>query len=171
MATASVQNDVVLQSLITDAYKSVEKMICKLIHNHRQRYGGDLDELWSLANDAFMDAIYTWQAEKGALTTHVYTKIYYYLGNTAKKRKHIHEKEISTDFQDKTVPHPVGRHSPMDLKDLSHEAQHIAHLALQLSESGKPVSKKKLAEFLTQEAKWSAWEILHAFLELSEVFS
>lgn len=183
----STTNNAVWNGLIDEAYESVSRMIWRIVHRYHKSFGGDLDELKSVADEGFMTALYSWDESKGAFTTHVWNNVYYALKNEAtalrKKGGFVKERLAPISKDEAGLLHKEGDEgSGIDpskladrphfdlaslLGDLSDEAKEVAQVALSLSSNGKPVSESYLAEIF-HEAGWAASEFLRAFKEISE---
>jgi hypothetical protein len=70
MPYTSLQRDI-----LSEAFLDMEKMIFKIVLDHYKRYGGDLDELMSEAQEKFLLAHIDYDGAKGELSTYVYQKV------------------------------------------------------------------------------------------------
>lgn len=163
MTTAS---NAALSDLMADAYQSVHKMIWGMVHKYHRRYGGDRDELMSLANLCFMEAVDTWEPTRGALTTHVYWRVYYGLRSEA--RRLWKQGGFINANRDNDETALVARRS-FDLEhflaELSDDARAVALAALDLGNPKRPLRPEDLAQLLA-EAGWAGAEILKCFNEI-----
>lgn len=156
---------------LEDAYKSVRKMITKIVINYKKTRGGEYDELMSVAREYFVLATQDWNPNKSGFTTYVYWRVYYGLLSEAAK---IHKQIgfLQDDNRERVDDNLIESRSSFNIKtfleEISDEAREVANIALELSSKRKkPIKLKKLAEILT-ETGWAASEILHAFKELRD---
>ncbi len=154
-----------LPGLVGTIYQGVEPMIWKIVNAYHRKYGGRKEELMSTARLAFMHAVHTWDASKGAFTTHVHWQVYYSLYNEAKD---LHRQGGFARGTDKLDFLASKRAFDLDefLGDLSEEARAVAKAALALATGDAP-RKEDVAGFL-MEAGWCINDVLHAFSEIRE---
>lgn len=179
MATAS---SAAWPGLIDDAYRSVERMIWKIITGYHKKHGGDLEELKSVADLAFTNAVYTWDESKGKFTTHVWNMVRFALmdNRTAELRQKgfingpgCEADSILVNAEDAHVDlsQVEYKNRTFDLKaflaNLSEEAREMVDVVLGLHSNEEPLNEHKLAEIF-QEAGWAASEFLRAFKEIAE---
>ena len=169
MTTLQVNDD--LPQLMDGAYHQVEKLLWQIVHKYHRRFGGDLEELMSQAKESFMEAVHSWDPDRGAFTTHVYTRVYYGLRSYARV---LYKQGGFTTDRPTVDPITVVARTSFDwhsfAKELSVEAREVAQVALDLSSMGQPVKPEALASLLT-EAGWAAAEILKCFRELREALT
>lgn len=180
-------NNAVYTSLVDEAFRSVEKMLWKIVYHWHKKHGGDEEDLFSIAKVGFMRALNTWDESKGAkFSTHVWNYVFYTLkdeaaylhkqagflkervGPSSNEEKLLLEEDQSTNLD------KIETKNGFDLRAffgaLSTEAQELAKVALQLGSENRPVSENILAEIF-QEAGWAASEFIRAFSEIREVLS
>lgn len=169
MTTLQVNDD--LHQLISESYHKVEKMLWLMVHKYHRRFGGDLEELISQAKESFMEAIHSWDPDRGAFTTHVYTRVYYGLRSYARA---LYKQGGFAKDKPTVDPITVVAKTSFDwhsfAKELSDEAREVAQVALDLSALGQPAKPEAIASLLT-EAGWAAAEILKCFRELREALT
>lgn len=176
----------VLSDLLGEVYKSVDKMIWFVVLHHKRKYGGDLEELKSVANLAFVEAAHTFDPGIAQLSTHVYNRVRYALlkeaessrkGGALTRKAHrakMDDRSIHPDHLQKLDLDTVADKEHFNLNTLcreaSEEAGEIIKVALALSTKENPMTLRSLAEVL-KESKWTSAQILKAFKELKEAFS
>lgn len=183
----SSANSAVFAGLMNETYQSVERMIWRIVNSYHKKHGGDLEELKSVANLAFTEAVYSWNESKGKFTTHVWTQIKFALMNEAtslykgggfvKERTGPFQKDDSSllDQEDHKIDlNRLAARQRFDLggflANLSEEAKKLAQIAVVLSSEDKRVTEHKLAE-ICEEAGWAGAEFLRAFKEIGEALT
>lgn len=85
-------------SPVTDTYHDVEKMIFKICHNFRGKFGGDFEEHLAVANEVFMDVYNTViDSTKGSFNTMLYTSIWRRLSDVSMYQQRRKMLSIDTD--------------------------------------------------------------------------
>lgn len=168
--------------LIDEAYRSVERLIWRVVIQYHKKHGGDLEELKSDADEGFMKALWTWDESKGKFTTHVWNMVRFGLmdGRTAQLRQkgfingpNCEADSILVNAEDARVDLAQIEHKnrTFDLKaflsNLSEEAGEVVDVALGLSSDEAPLNEHRLAEIF-HEAGWAPAEFLRAFREIVE---
>lgn len=78
-----------------ETYEDVKKLIYKTCYDYARRYGGDIDELVSIGNEAYCVAYSTYDATKNVkFATWVRTQVWYAMKN-AKRAKRKYRKEYA----------------------------------------------------------------------------
>lgn len=176
-------NTAVLSGLIDDAYESVKMMIYKIVNKYQRRHGGEFDELLSVAHEAFMEAVWSFDPNRGKFTTHVWNRVTYKFKDEAKLLRKgggfVHEEGNASLNKGEEYLTAIQKADPDLLKDkkrfdlqkflgeLSQEAREAAEVALSIGSDNKGMSLVDIMSILV-EAEWTAAEILKAFKELKE---
>lgn len=175
------------KDLLEENYIDLEKMIHKIIFIHISKYGGDLDELLSEAQEKFLRACNTYNEQQGKLSTHVYNHVkngLHEVGRRKGKRnklKIISIEEIKSENEDEDTLDLEDRRQkedlPLLLSEVGEDCKHIIHLIFfpptDLHEEFQNYSKTEnykdcLKEYLHFHMKWSLDRIREAFVELRE---
>lgn len=153
------------------AYEKLKGLIYRLVHNFHRQFGGDFDEMVSEANWIFLKAVRDYDPNRGAqLITYVYTKVYWGLRDTLKKRDgylggdhHFRKKHLTMDRLSISDRTSIGER----LNRLSEEAAAVVNIALFIRGSSPTAKRRHLIEIL-REYGWAAEEILDCFNEIKE---
>jgi len=155
---------------VTD-YEHVEKMIDRICWGFYQRYGGDLDEMKSAANEAFLEARHRYDLDKGAFTTYVWHWVRGYLlkQNNARMKWISRMKQIdSVEASDELN----SRSSFVHLLDLSEDADTVIRILFNVmelkgfQEAGNVRTWIRVQ--LVQRLGWTAERIKESFGEIRE---
>lgn len=173
-------NAAAFESVMTETYYALEKMILKVIYGYHKKFKVDIDELKSIAHEYFMEAVYSYNPERGNLTTHVWNRIRFGLMTEASKHhrqngflnaRSLDHERVFTDGKEMTLKDKVESRRDFNLTvflaNLSDEAREVAQAALDIGKEGEPVTKERLLDVL-KEAGWAACEILRAFREIKD---
>ena len=155
---------------ITQAYRSVEPMLARIVSDFREQHGGDYEEMRSEVNISFLKAYNTYDSERSKFSTHVWTIAQRDLINLARANQAIKRSSKAIPLPDTLPSSPES--SPLDfLKDLSQDAKTVIGLVLcptsNVEQSIKTVAswKPTLTKYLRQIG-WSGQDVLEAFTEI-----
>lgn len=160
----------------TATYTDVEKLIYKLIHKFIRRYGGDFEELKSVANYAFVQAYDEWDSKKSSFSTTVSWYVNMHLLNELRDRI-----KRSSRVQYKNITGRDAnyrqRHFANLLDTLSDDAKEVAKLVIKAPaelidamDYGELTPKKALRNYLLG-LQWSKSRIVQSFNEIREALS
>ena len=80
---------VFLSEVMMDRYPEVEKLIYRIVHNHQRRYGGEWDELLSLAHLGYALAARSYDPRKGSFAKRIGFLVHRFLIERFRGRKTI----------------------------------------------------------------------------------
>ena len=127
---------------ITDTYEDVRRLIYKLVRRVHQRYGGDVDEMLSVANVGFMRAYAKFDPKRAQFNTILGLAVYRHLVNFYRSERRHYLPSLNRvkgrDDNDEGIQWidliPDTRPERFDLPgfagDLSHDAQLVLGLVL-----------------------------------------
>jgi RNA polymerase sigma factor (sigma-70 family) len=146
----------------------MEKLLRKIAKSFALSTGMDYEDFYQEAYIAYLEAMKTYNPERGAVTTHIWYCVHNHLKNYLK----LQEEEKALSIDDIQCDKPVATSFSLDV--LSTEAQEIAKVIL-----SNPVSfdlpsryevKKKIKAVLLDQG-WSAKRIFSGFRELQMIYS
>jgi len=149
---------------ITQTFLDVEKLIIHTARRFWQRYGGDLDELISEANEWFMVAYDSFDPERSSFSHWVSLIVYRGLQQTLKQTT-----KRASFLGERIEYEPEARHDfniKMLMIDLSDDAKLVMGLFLKTNIQ----TKSKLTKALTKLG-WSKLRIQIAFDEITKLIS
>ena len=120
------------QVAVEDTYSSVRKMVHSVIHKFRRKYGGEPDDLESIAGEAYTKAYRSFDHSRSGFTTHVWWSVWYALMNDRRERLQEGSRMPRADDYDlsdverKEMQHTFGEW----LSELSQDARTVALLAI-----------------------------------------
>lgn len=149
-------------------------LLLDTVRRFRRRYGGNRDELLSLANWLWLQAFRSWQPGRSPLGKRLRHQIWF--GLLASRRQKLkHEGLLPTeDIDPDTIAVPQRMRLGQKLAELSTEAQQLARLVLETDRMWQNCRNRPLADRLTDwllELGWTGKEILKAFTEIQEALS
>jgi hypothetical protein len=135
----------------------------------------DYDELLSAGNLAFAEVIKTWKPERGAFSTHLWYRLRYRIGRTAKDAKR-NQTNYLADEKMKQIEEGSG-YFAAKMSELSQEAKFVVNLVftsgvelVDMTTKRVRTSKNSIRQYLQSEG-WAIPTISKVFDELKEVVS
>jgi DNA-directed RNA polymerase specialized sigma24 family protein len=120
---------------LDDNYRDCKAILYHTVIRFKRRYGGDLDDLVSEANEAFLRACYSWREEGGAsLKTWVRSKVWHALLKARRKQARRHRLLPTVGAAERLLaglPQPRAFDLPGLLRELSEGAAEAARLAVE----------------------------------------
>jgi len=115
---------------LTETYADMERLICKIVWRLTNAYNADFEEVRSEANLIFLNAMKTYDEEKGALSTHltcqITRRLQTYLHNQ-KKQTAVYLVSLFEDIED-----PTSNLSMIDILDeVGEDAKTLIDLVLE----------------------------------------
>lgn len=157
------------RSKASELYSKLEKLIHHTVKKFHKRFGGDYEELLSIAHYKFMKALETWKPDRGALTTRVRQLIWYGLLDHI-NRPYLNGSRVSilTGTTLSNLPSKQRFDLEKVMSEVSPDAREVVRRALRSSKSGTQNKKRAaLAEALL-DLGWAAQRVLEAFREVQE---
>lgn len=149
-------------------------LLLEVVRRFRRRYGGDRDELLSLANWLWLEAFRSWQPGRSPLAKRLGNQIW--LGLLARKRQEAEREQLllRETIDPDRIAIPQRMRLGERLAELSTEAQQLARLVLETDRMRQNCRNRPLADRLTDwllELGWTGKEIIKAFSEIQEALS
>jgi DNA-directed RNA polymerase specialized sigma subunit len=167
-----------------ETYAGVRKLLLKLCWSYKRKFGGEMEELLSLANEGFVRAWRSWQPGKGnRFSTHCYNMVRWTLvSHLRESNRESHKpattllplEEVAADRRCEGSKWEPEARRDIDLKavleGLGTDAATIIELALALPDYQRHESKlrKSLVETLLKLG-WSVGRIKKGWREIREV--
>jgi RNA polymerase sigma factor (sigma-70 family) len=144
-------------------YKDHTRLLHKICWDFRTRYGGDWEELRSIANLHFMQAIRSYDDKRASLSTWVRLKVWNALRDNQKKETVRNRREhFNYDIPDR---------QRFDLdqfkKELSPKARRMINVALAKRERTKKEKRNAVIQYF-KDIGWSMKTIMEGFAEIAE---
>lgn len=172
------------QDILSESFNAFEHLLQRIVEQHHATYGGDFDDLFSEAQEIFLNAHQQHDEMKGKIGTWIYFFVSKRLLEKRRKdnrlKKHI-----------KSIPlnHAVETEEDLELKvkrkdleillsEVGEDCKNIIYLILfppkdfeeEFSKHKKPkYCKNFIMEYLHFDMKWHMQRIKNAFNELKEV--
>ena len=158
-------------------YLSVRPLIMGICHNIGKRCGIHMDDLESEANEAYMDAVDTFDPERGCkFATHVHWKVSGRLRNLAASKRSRGQRYEDTPVETVCDPHSVESESL--LESLSEDAKMALQLVFETpaelkemitAAGGHPRNiRTRLRYYLRSNYGWTKKEVSGVFAEIQE---
>lgn len=161
----------------TETYRDVEKLLWKMVHDFRRRNGGDLDELYSVACEAYCIAYQSYDPSKGAsFSTWVCWQVLGWLRTAARKeRYHSIEKSAGDNtYEWEDTMHVFD--SDMIAESLSTDAAYVFRLATKpptelasaaAAKGGSGVNWRTTLRSYLKNLGWAKNRIVESFDEIA----
>jgi len=148
-------------------YKDVELLIYKTARQFRAKYGGDLDDLISVANLCFLEVYQKpFDARKSKFSTWLRTKVWYALLSDRRKKAVRASRETATDWEN--IPENLYSCDAEESRwQLSEDAEMLIKAAL----SGQVKSSDALMGIACEDRGWSWERLTEGWKEVQEAIS
>lgn len=161
---------------IEEAYESVKGLVHDVVYRFLKTYGGDLEELKSVAYTSFTENFYRYDREKAKLTTWIRNSIYRDLVDylrlkiAREKRWSLADKEFLENYLDERVKRFKVKSF---LEDLSSDARLVITIVLHNPKEVKldekrPKGFKKVIKNYLIDIGWSLNRVIRSFKEIKE---
>lgn len=156
----------------TDTYERTKKLIQSVVTNFVTKYGGDREEMVSIAHEAFLQAIDEYNPERGAFTTKLWWNIWYALMHDKNRRQREQRRFPAAEEYDlQSHPEEKPDHDFSDWLDrLSQDARTVAlltvHSPLEIRQAVGRGQNKRLIRRLLYDLGWCAKRISLSFEEI-----
>ncbi len=168
------------KDIAAESFQDLKYFIWKIVNDFHTKYGGDLQELFSVACESFIKAVKTYNKDKSKLITYAGFVIQKSLIDYIRKQ-HKHPIIGLLKFELTLTTKKHNDYKLINLfYDLSDDAKCIAELILEpslefrqaaLKNKNKKILKKEIQEHLHKQHKWKFERIWQAFRELTEAIN
>jgi len=177
------------QDILTESFKEIQNMLHKIVLSHYQTYGGDLDDLFSEAQEIFLLAHMRHDELKSSLNTWIYFIVSHGLKDYCRREsrrlhgcKNVSLENLTSRNPTSILPVPIKLEAKKKRKDLEvllsqvgDDCKNIIYLILfppqdfeeEASRQKKPSQWKNfIREYLHFNMKWTINRTKKAFNEL-----
>jgi len=147
-------------------YIDVERMLYYVCGRFKTRFGGELHEYLSVANDAFLRAYLKWDPAKSAFTTYAWHCTWNALRDVARQRRRWGEKIVgNSELSDRAID---SRFNLAEfLRELSDDARIVVHVVLDTPREFADMGKNSVRDYLGRIG-WATERISESFSEMRE---
>ncbi len=172
---------------VETTYGDVEKMIFKICHKFRRRYGGDFNELVARGNELFMRSYRKYNPEDGSFTTYLWLRVWGGLMDDlrGKLRKERRLTEVNHPLENVAQLEPSDWDVPTFLKGLSGDAKVVVMLTLTAPKdiphammmksvercNGKPSAYRTHIKEYLLDMGWTFGRITESFKEVGQALT
>lgn len=173
-------------SPITETYEDVRRLIYHVCNQFARRYGGDVEELISDANVAYMKAYESWKPGRGTkFSTYVVVCVWRRLAALRKaeqRRKAVWSRgldDISPDQLPVTAGHTIGDRFADLLEELSEDTASVVRMVVNATSDISEVAEAKGGKYRNwrstirshlRDIGWTHNRIRAAFEEIEAAF-
>lgn len=166
-----------------ETFLEVEPDIRLTVHRFRLRYGGNMEDLWSIAHEAFMYAFLTFESSCGSFSSYVRYCTWKQMLEQTRSQCRRNSKLPRVPFDNIREPVTKHNHFVTDLLDeLSEDGKLVVSLVLDapmdiymyLLEHKGPQNPNKVRNALRsflREVGWNTARITESFNEIREALS
>jgi RNA polymerase sigma factor (sigma-70 family) len=163
------------QDALTETFEDVKKLIHQACHSFQKKYGGNYEDLFSQAQEVFLEAYDRFDSTKGmTFSTYIRQVIWWRLQDEQRHQAQRNTK-LPRDSSDVTDCQKVVSSPVFDLGDfceitgMSPDAMKVVRLVVTRKEVPGMIrsGKKALRNILTKEFKWSEGRIKVSFKEIT----